>query len=176
MGTKANPSKFDCYANAAPDEPMFVLLGRDVHAAALVEEWANARVGSGVELDKVREARQVALDMRAYCEGLGKQPKRLASPKWVVVVEDRENDVLYSTLCYSDGDMEAAYIHAQEPNEPLEVDEGELSDFARECIELLRSTEQWNLLDNPVGTSLDLRFSHVSNFEGADVQIMRLNP
>lgn len=29
MGTKNNPGEFDCYANAAPDEPMFILLGRD---------------------------------------------------------------------------------------------------------------------------------------------------
>lgn len=36
MGTKNNPGTFDCYANAAPDEPMFVLLGRDKHAPLLV--------------------------------------------------------------------------------------------------------------------------------------------
>ncbi|HAW11807.1 MAG TPA: aspartate decarboxylase, partial [Chloroflexi bacterium] len=29
MGTKNNPGKFDCYDDAHPDEPMFVLLGRD---------------------------------------------------------------------------------------------------------------------------------------------------
>jgi hypothetical protein len=29
MGTKNQPGKFDtCYANADPDEPMFVLLGK----------------------------------------------------------------------------------------------------------------------------------------------------
>jgi hypothetical protein len=28
MGTKNVPGKFDCYANALPDEPTFVLLGR----------------------------------------------------------------------------------------------------------------------------------------------------
>ena len=36
MGTKNNPGVFDCYANAEPDEPMFVLLGRDKDAATLV--------------------------------------------------------------------------------------------------------------------------------------------
>lgn len=30
MGTKNNPGAFDCYANAEPDEPMFVLLARDL--------------------------------------------------------------------------------------------------------------------------------------------------
>ena len=29
MATKNNPGKFDCYTNAEPDEPMFILLGRD---------------------------------------------------------------------------------------------------------------------------------------------------
>lgn len=36
MGTKNNPGRYDCYANAEPDEPMFVLLGHDRHAATLV--------------------------------------------------------------------------------------------------------------------------------------------
>ena len=43
MGTKNNPGEFDCYANAQPDEPMFVLLGRDKHAPALVWLWAVLR-------------------------------------------------------------------------------------------------------------------------------------
>ena len=43
MGTKENPAPFDCYANALPDEPMFVLLARDPHAPRLLEEWAIQR-------------------------------------------------------------------------------------------------------------------------------------
>jgi hypothetical protein len=43
MGTKNNPAPFDCYANAEPDEPYFVLLGRDVSAPALVRAWAHER-------------------------------------------------------------------------------------------------------------------------------------
>lgn len=43
MGSKNNPGKFDCYQNALPDEPMFVLLGRDPWAPDLVEEWAIKR-------------------------------------------------------------------------------------------------------------------------------------
>ena len=35
MGTKNNPGKFDCYEHAKPDEPMFVLLGRDLEALRL---------------------------------------------------------------------------------------------------------------------------------------------
>lgn len=49
MGTKLEPGKFDCYANAEPDEPMFVLLGRDALAPSLVNIWAMIRAGSRKE-------------------------------------------------------------------------------------------------------------------------------
>lgn len=41
MGTKSNPSDFDCYANAEDDEPMFVLLARDKLAPGVVRRWAK---------------------------------------------------------------------------------------------------------------------------------------
>ena len=41
MGTKNDPGDFDCYANAEPDEPMFVLLARDPLAPELVRRWAD---------------------------------------------------------------------------------------------------------------------------------------
>ena len=40
MGTKANPGKFDCYAKAAPDEPIFVLRANDPIAREAVIHWA----------------------------------------------------------------------------------------------------------------------------------------
>jgi hypothetical protein len=43
MGTKQNPGKFDCHANALPDEPMFILLARDPSAPGLVKEWGAIR-------------------------------------------------------------------------------------------------------------------------------------
>lgn len=43
MGTKNNAGEFDCYANALPDEPMFVLLARDPDFHRLVYEWADRR-------------------------------------------------------------------------------------------------------------------------------------
>ena len=46
MGTKRSPGAYDCYANAKPDEPMFVLLGRDERAPALVHAWAAVSRGS----------------------------------------------------------------------------------------------------------------------------------
>lgn len=45
MATKEKPGEFDCYANAKPDEPMFVLLARDVSAPWLVAAWAALRQG-----------------------------------------------------------------------------------------------------------------------------------
>lgn len=43
MGTKNNPGKFDCYEQAADDEPMFVLLARDEQAPERVRDWARLR-------------------------------------------------------------------------------------------------------------------------------------
>lgn len=45
MGTKSSPGKFDCYAAAEPDEPMFILLGRDLMAQYLVAAWTALRAG-----------------------------------------------------------------------------------------------------------------------------------
>lgn len=58
MGTKDKPGDFDCYAAAAPDEPMFVLLARDPSAPLLVSLWATIREKLGNEDPaKVEEAR-----------------------------------------------------------------------------------------------------------------------
>jgi hypothetical protein len=66
MGTKNNPGKWDCYENAEPDEPMFILLGRDAMAPDLVDEWARRRELAGEDRAKTQEARLCAADMRAY--------------------------------------------------------------------------------------------------------------
>lgn len=73
MGTKNNPGAFDCYANAEPDEPMFVLLGRDANASNLVFAWCVLRerdieLGRKPESDRamVEEARQCALAMEEF--------------------------------------------------------------------------------------------------------------
>ncbi len=47
MATKNNPGAFDCYANAEPDEPIFVLLGRDPAAPAAIARWVTERIGVG---------------------------------------------------------------------------------------------------------------------------------
>jgi len=48
MGTKSNPGKFDCYAKAEPDEPIFTLRAKDPLAANMVRLWMALRAGSGV--------------------------------------------------------------------------------------------------------------------------------
>lgn len=73
MGTKNNPGKFDCYANAHPDEPMFVLLGRDKHAPTLVWLWAALRALDGEDAAKVHESRELVGEMFKYQNGLGKE-------------------------------------------------------------------------------------------------------
>jgi len=73
MGTRNDPSRYDCYAKAEPDEPVFVLLGRDPSAAGLVRDWARQReamVRAGhkpaEDLPMVREARACADAMAAF--------------------------------------------------------------------------------------------------------------
>lgn len=58
MGTKSEPSAFDCYTKAEPDEPMFILLARDPQAPDLVRQWARDRHFSaqGEEGQQVNEA------------------------------------------------------------------------------------------------------------------------
>lgn len=70
MGTKSKPGDYDCYANAAPDEPMFILLARDASAPFIVARWADCREdmireGSKPKEDMamVREARECAVAM-----------------------------------------------------------------------------------------------------------------
>lgn len=66
MATKNNPGKYDCYANAGPDEPMFVLLGRDKHAPTLVWLWSVLRELDQEDPEKVKEARDCVAAMFTY--------------------------------------------------------------------------------------------------------------
>lgn len=63
MGTKENPGKYDCYADAKSDEPLFTLLARDPLAPILVSLWAALREQGGEDLKKVTEARSCAVAM-----------------------------------------------------------------------------------------------------------------
>lgn len=78
MGTKNNPGSFDCYANAGPDEPMFILLGRDKFASDTVDKWIQFKTlqydiqypdgWPQEKVDKLNEAKTCAQNMRDfYC-------------------------------------------------------------------------------------------------------------
>lgn len=92
MGTKNNPGQFDCYTAAHPDEPMFVLLGRDHSAPSLVEAWANTREQRGVDPNKIAEARGCANMMRAWLISLGKKEEPVAGG-WIDVRERLPDDL-----------------------------------------------------------------------------------
>jgi hypothetical protein len=72
MGTKAEPSVYDCWAKAEDDEEMFILLGRDRHASALVRLWAEMREREGEDPMVVEEARECAERLEGQARTLGK--------------------------------------------------------------------------------------------------------
>ena len=56
MGSKANPSQFDCYSALAEDEPYFVIRADDPLSSALVELHAYIGAGqSGAAHNKLAE-------------------------------------------------------------------------------------------------------------------------
>lgn len=78
MGTKNKPGAFDCYSHADPDEPMFILLGRDPCAPMLVSLWATMREQMGEDPEKVNEARQCMIAMSEWARAHAK-PEKLAN-------------------------------------------------------------------------------------------------
>jgi hypothetical protein len=72
MGSKNNPGKFDCYADADPDEPLFVLAGRDPAAALVVKLWVALRREMGLKADKEAEAVACAAAMKKWAVAIGK--------------------------------------------------------------------------------------------------------
>lgn len=71
MATKIEPGAFDCYSRAKPDEPMFILLGRDKAAAKAVRYWVLERIKTGKNKatdHQIIEAYECAQAMEAYEE------------------------------------------------------------------------------------------------------------
>ena len=66
MGTKNNPGKYDCYAKADPDEPMFVLLGRDPTAGVVVMFWTMLQRLLKISPEKLDEALACASQMQQW--------------------------------------------------------------------------------------------------------------
>jgi hypothetical protein len=74
MGSKNQPGKFDCYSKAEPDEPMFVLLGRDPAAGVLVQFWVELRRSAGDDNeDQLDEALRCAEAMTQWAIDHGKR-------------------------------------------------------------------------------------------------------
>lgn len=67
MGTKHNPGKYDCYAKAEPDEPLFTLLARDEMASDFVSLWAslnsNDPIGAVNSFFKLWEKAKITTDI-----------------------------------------------------------------------------------------------------------------
>ncbi len=90
MGTKNNPGAYDCYANAEPDEPMFILLGRDVDAPVLVWMWARLRKARGEDAAKIEEAESCALKMGEWLRARGKEETLLTTLNLALAAEIEE--------------------------------------------------------------------------------------
>ena len=60
MSTKHTDS---CLANAADDEPIFVLRAQDRIAPEIVLEWSDRALRAGTPIAKVAEARELARKM-----------------------------------------------------------------------------------------------------------------
>ena len=84
MGTKNDPGEYDCYENAEPDEPMFVLLARDPHAPPIVRAWADYYESEGLEGfdEKPSEDRtRKAAEARACAKSMEQWLKKRNTPK-----------------------------------------------------------------------------------------------
>lgn len=70
----SNPNS--CLNRAAPDEPVFVLLGRDKSAAVAIRAWIFNRLATGKSSEaspEIREAREFVTTMERYAEARGKE-------------------------------------------------------------------------------------------------------
>lgn len=78
MGTKKNPGKFDCYKEAADDEPLFIIRGSDSTAGALIVLWRALKKQlredgkSTISNDRLEEALALRDEMDAYARSRGK--------------------------------------------------------------------------------------------------------
>lgn len=81
MGSKNEPGDFDCYANALPDEPMFILLARDPDFHRLVMEWANRR-SADVQCGARPESDMHMVAEAQACAFNGREWRKKNNGKW----------------------------------------------------------------------------------------------
>ena len=74
VGSKANPSQYDCYPDLAEDEPYFVIRAHDPLSSALVELHAYIGAGqSGAAHNKLAEIMELTRE---------RAPRPSGSPKY----------------------------------------------------------------------------------------------
>ena len=74
VGSKANPSQYDCYPDLAEDEPYFVIRAHDPLSSALVELHAYIGAGqSGAAHNKLAEIMELTRE---------RAPRPAGSPKY----------------------------------------------------------------------------------------------
>ena len=86
MGTKRNPGKYDCYSHLHPDEPHFVIMGRDPAARATIEAWLDERkrLGQDDSIEKQDEAMECLEAMENWGDArawLKENPSFLIDPR-----------------------------------------------------------------------------------------------
>lgn len=64
----------DCLAKRRPDEPMFILLGRDPDAHNIVRTWAERRLAAGGDPEHCQMGLDTAERMRAYASDPANRP------------------------------------------------------------------------------------------------------
>jgi hypothetical protein len=65
MGTKTEPGDYDCYAKLEPDEPYFLLRGKDPVAPYLTMMWAASRNGDWSGMLDLVESMRLSKDVNA---------------------------------------------------------------------------------------------------------------
>lgn len=83
--TKTHPGMFRCYEAALPDEPMFVILGRDPAGPATLEFWAQERVRQQKvherdDQDRIKAAIDEAKDMQDWRSRMVAHAEELNEP------------------------------------------------------------------------------------------------
>lgn len=81
MGTKINPGKFDCYDNALPNEPMFIMLARDPLFYEFVTAWAKRR-GEAINCGDRPQDDSPMVSEAMRCAGDGATWRRQNLGKW----------------------------------------------------------------------------------------------
>lgn len=89
MGTKNNPGKYDCYAKLEPDEPYFLLRGKDPIGWLIVKLWIAMRITMADDLipaaygDKLNEAKDTAARMKEWAIAKGTLSPGTITKAWM---------------------------------------------------------------------------------------------